>query len=72
MTINQLLRQGNVPFSRHDAARIGEKVKFAAKAKGITYKKIEELVQVNDYPIDFQEEMITIAIEHFKAKNSKK
>ena len=69
MTINQLLRTGGVPFTRKDAQILGEKVKALAKKKNIHYTKVEELVPVNDYPESFSEEMITIAIEHFKNKN---
>ena len=71
MTINQLLRTGGVPFTRKDAQVLGEKVKSLAKKKNIHYTKVEELVQVNDYPEEFKEEMITIAIEHFKNKTIK-
>ena len=72
MTINQLLRQSGVPFTRRDATELGEKVKRAAKEKGYRYTKKEELIPVNDYPPEFQEEMITIAINHFTAKTNKK
>jgi hypothetical protein len=72
MTINQLLRTGGIPFTRQDAIILGEKIKKAAKSKSIHYTKVEELVQVNDYPEEFKEEMITIAIDHFKNKTTKK
>ena len=71
MTINQLLRQSGVAFNRKDAQIIGEKIKSLAKQKGIRYTKIEELVPVNDYPYDFQQDMEQIAIEHFTKKGKK-
>lgn len=72
MTIQTLLKQSGIKYTRHDAQKIGLSIMAKAMSKKVKWTKKEELIEVNDYPEEFKEEMIQIAIEHFKNKTTKK
>lgn len=68
MTIQTLLKQSGIKYTRQDAQKIGLSIMANAMSKKVKWTKKEELVEVNDYPEDFTPTMQETLIQYFKTK----
>ena len=71
MTIKELLKQSGITHSQKDEGRLGLRIRQKAWEEKIRWTKKEEIIQVNDYPPEFEDQMQEMAIQYFKNKTVK-
>lgn len=69
MTINKILEESGFKVHRNDAGKIGMLVMAKAKERNIKWRKVKELVEVNDYPDELVLDIQSIVIDYFTKKN---
>lgn len=70
MTLTKLLENGQIKLSRFQKAKIGLRLRDAAKEKNISYLKAEEKIFVADYPDEFIPDMQNIVIDFLTNKKN--
>lgn len=68
MTIQQLIKNSGVKFTRKDGSRLGDRIARRAKVCNVKVTTTIEPVEVNDYPESFVNEMQDIAIVYFSER----
>lgn len=70
MTVRQLLAAGNLNLTKKQRQRLGHLISEKAKLRNVDIKRVEETIEVNDYPDEFVEEMQQTSIDYIVHLNS--